>query len=145
MTIHCALNYLMIMVIWNQEKTYRLGEFWSSVVLAGNFRRRDKPDNHFTVSHFMLCVFMTRLVVARVRPLNPKNTKPEKSEVKHKNGRGSGGLNSKSWGQRSPILFLVYSYCMYRTASVLRYQVDHCLSLSTDGNQPLGNPETLHL
>ena len=48
---------------------------------------------------------------AHVRPLNPKNTKPEKSEVKGKSGRGSGGLNSKSWGQRSPI-FLVYSHAI---------------------------------
>ena len=48
-------------------------------------------------------------VRTRVRPQNPKNTKPEKSEVKGKSGCGSGGLNSKSWGQRRPIFFLVYS------------------------------------
>ena len=74
-----------------------------------------------------------------VRTLNPKNTKPEKSEVKGESGHGSGGAKFKIVGSKKPNLVLdvqLASYCTelefvqlvpWLTASILRYQVDHGL------------------
>ena len=77
----------------------------------------------------------------------PLATKPEKSEVKGESGRGFRGAKFEIVGSKKPNLLGVQPATLateleflqlvpWLTASVLRYQVDHCLSLSTSGNQP---------